>query len=102
MKKPILLILTIFTMLFCVWAIIENSKKLNLQTLDVQAIGEKNILQNTKISDCEKKILMQKLEFTESKKQEISDTAFSEIKILAIIFAIQLTLFFCIILKKPN
>lgn len=100
MKKPILLVLTIITMLFCVWSAIESSAKLNLQTADVRAIGEKNILQNAKISDCEKKILIQKLEFSENRKQEISNNAFSEIKIFAVIFVIQLVLFFGIVLKK--
>lgn len=100
MKKPILLVLTIITMLFCFWSAFESSAKLNLLTADFREIGEKNIHQNTKISDCEKKILIQKLEFIEDRKQEISDSAFSEIKIFAVIFVIQLLLFIGIVLKK--
>lgn len=95
-----MLVLTIITIFFCVRSVIESSRKLNLQKDDSHAIVERNILQDAKISDCEKKILIQKLEFTENKKQEISDSAFSEIKIFATIFVVQLLLFFGIIFKK--
>lgn len=87
-------------MIFCGWTIVESSQKLNLQTLDIHAIEKRNIVENPKISDCEKKILIQSLDFRESRKQENSDSAFFAIQISIFIFFIQVLLFFGIIFKK--
>lgn len=107
MKKTIAISLTLITIVFCGWMIVNKLEKLDIvpnYTDTFASEDKRKINERTDIDDCEKKILRNQVDQNRAKFREMSDEAFQTQIILFVVMIIQLVLlvFISIMPKKIN
>jgi len=104
MKKIIALVLSVLTIVICVWLTINRLDLLDIPSNknDTVALFEKQkINKRTDIDECEKKILTNQIDFERKKQRQISGIAFQTQFIALVIIVIQLVLL-VVILMMPK
>ncbi len=103
-KKYISLVLSIITIIICCWLIVDRLKFLDVPSNknDTYAMWEKKeILERTDIDECEKKVLIERVEQQRERKRHYSAIAFQTQITLLVIGVIQL-MQFILILSIPK
>lgn len=107
MKKTIAISLSIITIIFCGWMIVNRLEKLDIipnYTDTYASENKRKIDERTDIDDCEKKLLRNQVDQNRATFREISDEAFHTKIILLVVMVIQLVLlvFISMMPKKIN